>query len=100
RGGKPGHPLTFNIADGAASTDLLVSAAMVTTAARGISKDGDGKMVISGENTYVGPKNINTGILQVGDGGPTGTLGNGAGLVSNLATLAFNLSGVKTIANT
>src|SRR4030095_4071054 len=72
---------------------------MVTGAARGISKDGDGRMVISGENTYAGPTMINTGVLQVGNGGATGTLGNGAGLVTNNATLAFNLSGAKTIGN-
>jgi autotransporter-associated beta strand protein len=99
RENNPGDLLPFNVADGAASTDLLVSAAMVTGAARGISKDGDGRMVISGENTYVGPTSINTGVLQVGDGGTTGTLGSGAGLVTNNATLAFNLTGSKAIAN-
>jgi fibronectin-binding autotransporter adhesin len=99
REGNPSDILPFNVADGAAQTDLLVSAALVTTEARGISKDGIGTMVLSGDNTYAGATNINAGILQVGNGAASGTLGNGAGLVTNNATLVFNLSGSKTLGN-
>lgn len=99
REGNSGDLLPFDVEDGLAATDLLVSAAIVTNSAFGIDKNGAGKMVISGENTYAGATNINAGILQVGDGGNTGTLGSGAGLVTNNATLAFNIGGTKTIGN-
>lgn len=99
REGNGGDLLPFNVEDGAAATDLLVSASLVTGAARGISKDGVGTMVLSGDNTYAGATLINAGTLQVGNGGASGTLGSGAGLVTNNAQLVFNHGGIKTMGN-
>ncbi len=59
-----GVGIIFNVADGAAATDLLVSAA-VTEASGGqsISKSGAGTMVLSGANNYTGTTTVNAGTL-------------------------------------
>ena len=45
-------------------------------------------MTLSGANTYSGTTTISAGILKIGNGGTTGTLGGGN--VINNAALAFN----------
>jgi outer membrane autotransporter protein len=60
-------------------------------------KEGEGRLTLTGNNTYSGSTTINEGTLQVGDGGTTGTLGNG--VVSNNAALVFNRSDTLTVSN-
>jgi fibronectin-binding autotransporter adhesin len=38
----------------------------------------EGDSVLSGDNTYTGTTTIDTGTLQLGDGGATGSIGGGA----------------------
>ena len=57
-----------------------------------VQKDGGGTQVLSGANTYSGGTRIDSGILQIGNGGTTGILGPGN--VTNNATLAFNRSDI------
>jgi autotransporter-associated beta strand protein len=47
-------------------------------------------VILSGNNTYTGATTITAGILQIGDGGSSGTLGTGP--VTNNDTLTFNRS--------
>jgi fibronectin-binding autotransporter adhesin len=54
----------FNIADGAAATDMLVSA--VVSGAFNITKNGAGTLVFSGANTYTGTTTVNGGTLSTG----------------------------------
>ncbi|MDB6118194.1 MAG: autotransporter outer rane beta-barrel protein, partial [Verrucomicrobiaceae bacterium] len=49
-------------------------------------------------NSYSGGTTISAGVLQVGSGSTTGTLGSGT--VTNNATLTFNRSNTYTVANT
>ena len=64
-GGAAG--ITFNVADGAAATDLLVSAAITEAwdPGRSITKNGAGKMVLSGYNIYTGSTTVNEGTLEL-----------------------------------
>lgn len=62
-------------------------------------KAGDGTLILSADNSYTGGTNIADGILQVGAGGITGSLGS-TGVVSNEGTLAFNRLDDVIIANT
>jgi len=58
-------------------------------------KDGTGTWTVSNNNTFTGATAINSGILQIGNGGATGSL-NTASAITNNATLAFNRSNVVT----
>ena len=54
-----------------------------------IVKDGSGTLILTGNNTYSGGTTINTGTLQIGNGGATGSV---PGNIVNNAALAFNRS--------
>lgn len=58
---------------------------------------GSGTTVLLGDNTYSGTTTIEDGILQIGDGGITGSLGTGD--VTNNATLVFNRGDAITASN-
>jgi autotransporter-associated beta strand protein len=62
-----------------------------------IVKSGSGTFTLTGANTYTGTTTISAGVLLVGSGGTTGTLGSGA--VTNNASLIINRSDALTIAN-
>ena len=54
-----------------------------------IVKWGSGKATLSGVNTYTGGTEINSGIVEVGNGGTSGTIGQP---IINNATLSYNRS--------
>ena len=54
-----------------------------------IVKAGSGTLILTGDNTYSGGTTINTGTLQIGNGGATGSV---PGNIVNNAALAFNRS--------
>ncbi len=65
----------------------------------GINKEGNGTLILSANNTYTGPTNINAGAVQIGNGGTTGSLSsstangaNGAVTILSGAALFFNRS--------
>ena len=76
--------VTFTVEDGAAPTDLLLSAAITESfPAVGITKDGPGFMKVTGTNSYTGATIVSGGTLSL-----TGNLGNTAITVSAGTTFA------------
>lgn len=59
-------------------------------------KAGSGKLILSGSNSYSQITQISAGILQVGNGGDTGSLGTTS--VQNNASLVFNLASNGAVA--
>jgi outer membrane autotransporter protein len=60
-----------------------------------LTKNGASTLILTADNSYAGGTTINTGTLQVGDGGATGGLGTGP--VLDDAALVFNRSGIVTV---
>jgi len=56
-------------------------------------------LTLLGNNSYNGLTTVDTGILQIGNGGLSGTLGTGAVVLTNGAILNLNRSGIYTLAN-
>jgi autotransporter-associated beta strand protein len=65
----------------------------------GIAKQGTGTLIVanSGVNDFTGGVNINSGTVQVGNGGTDGVLGSGP--IANFGTLALNRSDSFALAN-
>jgi fibronectin-binding autotransporter adhesin len=61
-------------------------------------KAGAGTLILDGTSAHVAGITINAGVLQVGAGGATGTLG--ANNVANAGTLAFDRTGTLVVAGT
>lgn len=55
----------------------------------GLTKRGDGTLILAADNSYDGTTTIHAGVLQLGNGGSTGSI---RGAIVNDATLAFNRS--------
>jgi autotransporter-associated beta strand protein len=96
--------ISFNVADGAAASDLIVSAAITQSAAGGaITKNGAGVMLLSGTNLYTGATTVNGGTLRAGSNAAFGsnsavTLGNTVGVILDLAGFpAFCKLGAETL---
>jgi autotransporter-associated beta strand protein len=51
-------------------------------------KSGAGALIVANDNTYLGGTTINSGVLQIGNGGVNGSLGVGS--ILNLGTLVFD----------
>lgn len=85
---------TFAVANGAAASDLTVSAPLsnLASVASVLTKTGAGTMTLSGTNTYTGATNVNGGTLLV----------NGSISTSSLTTVASGatLGGTGTVGAT
>ncbi len=80
----------FDVQDGAAAQDLLVSG-RISKGGEGngaIVKNGAGTMVLSGNNTYTGNTTINAGVLELAPGARMYNLA-----YTNTATITINAGG-------
>ena len=89
-----GSAVNFNVADGTADQDLLVSGEVFNNA--GLQKTGAGKMVMTATNTYSGDTSIGAGTLEIGGGGSLGS-GSYAGTLTNNGTLNINTTANQTL---
>ena len=87
-----GDRLTFHNA-----ADVMVSSTISNNGNRGIAltKIGSGRLTLTGPNSYSGDTAVGNGILQIGDGATSGSVGSGN--IVNNATIVFNRSDAVTI---
>jgi autotransporter-associated beta strand protein len=73
---------------------------VISGAGGSVVKNGAGTQIFTGNNTYTGGTTIGAGILQIGNGGTTGSLASGSGAsITNNGTLRFiRTDGTQTIA--
>jgi fibronectin-binding autotransporter adhesin len=86
-GPTAGQPTEFNVADGAADVDLLVSGNLVHKTfgdSEKLLKTGAGTMVLSGTNAYQGGTTVNAGTLSIRGGSAMSSTG---GVTINGGTL-------------
>ena len=90
-GGATGAIGSGNITDNGTldfnTTGTLTNGTIVGTGA--VTVDGGGTIILPGNNNYTGATTINSGTLQIGNGGATGAL-TGGGAVVNNGTLVAN----------
>ena len=100
--------LPITVDDGAAATDLQISAVInQQNALSGIVKSGAGTLLLTGANSYTGTTTVNGGTLTVGAGGTLGATtasltvnnpntGAGNGVIVNLPTAVDTVIGSLT----
>jgi len=110
-GSTSNQSVVFAVADGAAATDLSVSSALNNgSGTNGLTKLGNGVMVLTGSSSYTGTTTIIAGTLKIGNGGSSGSLyspsmsgGNlsfgGAGAIVNDGTLIYDIAGGAVYVN-
>lgn len=95
----PVNTIGIDVANGSAATDLLITGVITNAygATGGITKTGNGTLVLTATASYSGATTISAGTLQLGDGtsGHNGSINSSSSIVNN-ATLAFNISGNMT----
>ncbi len=77
-------------------TSSTVTLAAAITGNGSLEQVGTGTTVLAADNDY-GSTAVTAGVLQVGTGGNTGTLGRGAITVDNPGALRFNRAGTLTV---
>jgi autotransporter-associated beta strand protein len=96
-----GATRTLNVAIGSTvSTEKLTFSGAIGDGGNGygITKTGNGTLVLSGNNTYSGATTISAGTLQIGAGGTNGSLSSSTSITNN-ANLVFNRSDSLTVSN-
>ena len=65
-----------------------------------LAKNDTGTWLLTGNNTYTGNTVVNTGLLQIGNGGTAGSIASPTVIVDTAGTLGFDRSDTMTLAGT
>jgi fibronectin-binding autotransporter adhesin len=90
-GGSTGSILSTSVINNAALvynfSDELgpVTASYVISGSGSVTKQGTGTQILTGNSTYTGTTTISAGTLQIGIGGPAGSISGTAGIANNAA---------------
>lgn len=90
-------PLALTAGGALATVDSaqLTLAGAISGTGVGIVKTGAGTLLLTANNPYTGATSISTGVVQIGDGGTTGSVG---GPIANSGTLRINRSDALALA--
>jgi autotransporter-associated beta strand protein len=80
------------------NTPTVISSVLAGSA-KSLIKSGNGTLILSGANTYAGSTTIESGTLQIGNNGTSGSLASSGVSVSSGGTLAFRRSAEWTFSN-
>ena len=80
---------------GTGTSNVLAAVIANNGGATALLKNGPGTWVLTGTSTYSGLTTINNGVLQIGAGGASGSLGTGN--VLNNGRIDFNRTGTLTV---
>ncbi len=64
-----------------------------------LNKVGAGTLTLTGTNTYLGATTVSAGVLQIGNGGTSGLVGNGTVTINGGALLVINRSDDLVLSN-
>ena len=81
--------ITLNSGGGTFQTDADLEVSGPISGSGGLVKTGAANLTLTGSNTYTGDTTISMGVLQIGNGGTTGSI---LGDVNNNSVLSFNRS--------
>jgi autotransporter-associated beta strand protein len=81
-----------------AATATATGVLLTFTETGGLANSGSGTTILTAANTYSGPTSVYNGVLQVGNGGATGSLGTGPVTIGS-GNLVFDLSSTVTVPN-
>ncbi|WP_157632781.1 autotransporter-associated beta strand repeat-containing protein [Hoeflea sp. 108] len=87
--------IELRLAGGTFDTEDDLTASGVISGQGKLTKTGDGKLILTGANTYEGGTRISAGTLELGGGGTSGSI---SGAIENNAVLALNRSNLMTLA--
>ena len=91
--------LNSNLSLGVANPGDTLTLSGPIGGAGAISDASSGVVILAGNNTYSGGTTIVSGLLQVGNGGPGGSLGTSTAPIANAGTLAFDISSSLNVVN-
>ncbi len=101
-----GGTITLNRPGGSDNPNITVAAGVTTTIAsalagsRAITKDGAGKLILSGANSFTGTVNVSLGVLNIRSNTALGGAGSGASITAGAALEIQNTITVGTEAIT
>jgi fibronectin-binding autotransporter adhesin len=83
------NPYTFSGTDGTADI----------TGGASLTKSGSGTLILNSAHSYSGTTTVSSGVVDVGNGGTTGSLGSGGVSVASGAELVLNRSNAFAVSN-